>query len=124
MATEIDAVIAALRVVLAEAEQRKDYLSWDIAKVNDWIARLPGAWWGRWRHLKLRPDWTSGSSASTQNLISHVRATVAYLESYRSTTRPSVFRFLSFARNHTKALKSTDPKPKAISTPENKRLLH
>ena len=53
MAKDIDAVIAALRVLLDEAEKNGDTF-WKIAKVNDWIARLPGAWRGRWRRLELQ----------------------------------------------------------------------
>ena len=84
MANDIDAVIAALRVVLEEAERRET--SWDISKVNNWIARLPGAWRGRWRHLKLRAD--HGRTAYRQSFVGHVRATIAYLESYRDAQPP------------------------------------
>jgi hypothetical protein len=74
-----DAVIAALRVVLHEAEtcanfSRTDFY-WKTHIVNKWIYQLPGAWWGRWRELRLRSD--CGDLAERPNLIMHVRATLA-----------------------------------------------
>ena len=75
MAKSVDAVIAALQVILQEAETREDE-TWNVAMVNQWIARLPGAWMGRWWHLKLRAD-LYGTTAYRDNLISHVRATLA-----------------------------------------------
>jgi hypothetical protein len=85
MASDIDAVIAALRTVLKEAETRSSDYWWKTSVVNRWIARLPGAWTGRWRHLKLTAD--SGFDANRPNLISHVRATLAYLETNREAIR-------------------------------------
>jgi hypothetical protein len=47
MASDLEAVIAALRVVLREAEMRTN-LFWETHVVNRWIGQLPGARWGRW----------------------------------------------------------------------------
>ena len=82
MPSDVDAVIAALRVVLHEAETSTNFY-WETHIVNKWIYQLPGARWGRWRELRLRPD--SGDSAVRPNLITHVRATLAYLETNRET---------------------------------------
>ncbi len=118
MANDIEAVISALRVLLQEAERRDD-LRWNIAKVNDWIARLPGAWRGRWQRLKLRPDYESLGEADLENVITHLRAALAYLESYRDAPEPSTFRRWPFSRSKP-APKSKDAK--IILMPENKRL--
>jgi hypothetical protein len=87
MLSDVDAVIAALRVVLHEAETRNNFSRtdayWKTHIVNKWIYQLPGARWGRWRELRLRPD--CGDLAERQNLIMHVRATLAYLETNRET---------------------------------------
>ena len=81
MASDVDAVIAALRTILGEAETRVSEYRWKTHVVNRWINQLPGAWTGRWRHLKLRSDFQR--SAPRADLISHVRATLAYLETHR-----------------------------------------
>ena len=87
MSSDVDAVIAALRVVLHEVETHTNFSRtkayWETHIVNKWICQLPGARWGRWRELRLRPD--SGDSAVRPNLITHVRATLAYLETNRET---------------------------------------
>jgi hypothetical protein len=80
MSNEVDAVIAALRVVLHEAETSTNFY-WETHIVNKWICQLPGTRWGRWRELRLRPE----DSALRPNLITHVRATLAYLETNRET---------------------------------------
>ena len=80
MSKDVDAVIAALRIVLREAETRTDHY-WEIHIVNKWINQLPGAWWGRWGQLYLESD--SFGRAVRANLITHVRATLAYLETNR-----------------------------------------
>jgi hypothetical protein len=118
MTTELDATIAALRVLLAEAERRHDF-RWKIAKVNDWIARLPGAWRGRWRRLKLRADYPHLREADLENVITHLRATLAYLESYRSREQARALRFWRVAREKP-APQTKDAK--IIQMPENKRL--
>jgi len=81
MSSDVDAVIAALRTILEEAEARHAEFWWKTHIVNRWIDQLPGAWWGRWRSLRLRPD--SGNLAQRPNLLTHVRATLAYLETNR-----------------------------------------
>ena len=77
---DVDAVIAALQVVLEEAEARGSEFWWKTHIVNKWIDQLPGAR-RRWRELRLRGD--SGDLAQRANLITHVRATLAYLETNR-----------------------------------------
>jgi len=81
MAGDVGAVIAALRTILHEAETRVSEYRWKTHVVNRWINQLPGAWRGRWRHLKLRSDFQR--STPRADLISHVRATLAYLENHR-----------------------------------------
>jgi len=85
MASDVDAVIAALRIVLREAETRTREYSWKRHTVNKWIGQLPGAWMGRWRQLKLKATYSYNNEASREDLITHVRATVAYLETNRDT---------------------------------------
>jgi hypothetical protein len=113
------AVIDALRVVLHEAEAREDEHSFDISTVNRWIARLPGAWLGRWRHLKVPAEYSGGSTANRDNLISHVRATLAYLENQRDNPQPGRFRRGLFPRGTQKA---ADAMTNIIALPGNKRL--
>ena len=48
---DVDAVIAALRIALQEAEARTQGW-WKVAALNRWINQLPGAWWGRWNQLR------------------------------------------------------------------------
>ena len=87
MLSDVDAVIAALRVMLREVETHTKFSRtkayWETHIVNKWIYQLPGARWGRWRELRLRPD--CGDLAERPNLIMHVRATLAYLETNRET---------------------------------------
>ena len=87
MLSDVDAVIAALRVVLHEVETHTNFSRtkayWETHIVNKWIYQLPGARWGRWRQLRLRPD--NGNLAERTNLIMHVRATLTYLETNRET---------------------------------------
>jgi hypothetical protein len=91
--SDVDAVIAALRIVLNEAENTNG--SRPTKVVNRWIGQLPGAWWGRWRRLKLRGD--SSGRVSRDALIGHVRATLAYLEAQREALgkQRSWWRFLN-----------------------------
>jgi hypothetical protein len=91
--SDIDAVIAALRAVLQEAEHSSGWLQTKI--VNRWIGQLPGAWWGRWRRLYLRGD-INGNVAHAI-LVGHVRATIAYLEAQRGalSKHRSWWRFLN-----------------------------
>jgi len=81
MASSVDAVIAALRVVLRDAEMRSNQHWWKIEVVNPWIGQLPGAWWRRWRRLKLQGD--IGDQVVRTALIGHVSATLAYLETHQ-----------------------------------------
>jgi hypothetical protein len=79
MAANVDAVIAALKVALAEAERSREYY-WNVREANRWISELPGAWFGRWRNLRVE-----GSHGSTEraDFIAQLRATLAYLEANR-----------------------------------------
>ena len=81
MSGDVDAVMAALRIVLHEAETRTYDTWWKTHVVNRWIDQLPGGWRGKWRNLRLRAD--SGFEATRTNLITHVRSTLAYLETNR-----------------------------------------
>jgi hypothetical protein len=80
MSNRVDAVIAALRVVLGEAENSRD-VHWDVRRANRWISQLPGARWGRWRDLKLRGD--SLGDLKRELFISDLRAVLTYLEANR-----------------------------------------
>ena len=80
MPKRVDAVIAALRIALQEAEKGSG-LYWKAKAANRWIDRLPGAWMGRWRHLRLRGDHSDNTPRT--DFIGHVRATLAYLEANR-----------------------------------------
>ena len=81
MATDIDAVIAALRVALDEAEKNDDEHWWKVRNANRWIRQLPGTFFGRWRHLKLSGD--IGREIQRERFIGHVKATIAFLETNR-----------------------------------------
>ena len=81
MPSDVDAVIAALRIVLRDAETHTSQLWWKTEVVNRWIGQLPGAWWGRWRRLRLQGD--IGNQVVRTALIGHVSATLAYLETHR-----------------------------------------
>jgi len=50
-----DAVIAALRIALQEAEKGSGTF-WKAKASNRWINQLPGAWMGCWWHLRIRGD--------------------------------------------------------------------
>ncbi len=80
MADPVDAAIAALKVALAEAEKSKD-IQWKVRCANRWINQLPGAWWGRWRHLKLRSEYEGKMSRDL--FVSELRAVLAYMETNR-----------------------------------------
>lgn len=77
MSASLEAVVAALRVSLEEA-QKSNAAHWKPEAANRWIAQLPGAWTGRWRRLRLGGD-SVGSVERTQ-FVAHVRAVIAYLE--------------------------------------------
>jgi hypothetical protein len=80
MADRVDAAIAALSVVLKEAEKSVDRW-WKARRANCWIDQLPGSSWGRWRHLRLRGDITG--DVGRRLFISDLRAVLAYLEAHR-----------------------------------------
>lgn len=80
MGTEIDAVIAALKIELSEAE-RDSKTFWKTIRCNRWIKQLPGAWTRRWKNLKIRGD-IDGEISRTE-FVTHVKATLAYLEAHR-----------------------------------------
>lgn len=86
MAADVDAVIAALRVVLDEAQKsHQDF--WRVESANRWISHLPGAWSGRWRRLTLRGD--ASGDARRDEFIGHIRAVLAFLEANRLQIRAS-----------------------------------
>ena len=85
MPNDVDAVIAALHIVLHEAETRTTTYQWKTRVLNRWLNQLPGAWTGRWWHLKLRGDFDR--EVSREDLITHLRATLAYLETNREKIR-------------------------------------
>lgn len=53
MSTDVDAVIAALRIVLKEVERQSTTPKFPTHIVSKWIGQLPGAWTGWWRRLVL-----------------------------------------------------------------------
>jgi hypothetical protein len=76
MSKNIDAVIAALKTELSEAERYNSHW-WPAARCNRWIRQLPGGWW-RWRNLKIY-GYANGEVTRAE-FITHVRATLAYLQ--------------------------------------------
>jgi len=84
---EIDAVIAALKAVLTDVEQRPSVAHWQTRMVNRWINQLPGAWLWRWRHLKLRGD--IDRQVRRDEFVGHLRATITYLENRRDEQQSS-----------------------------------
>lgn len=89
MTSSVDAVIAALKVVLTEAERSRDSHV-DVRDANRWIDQLPGAWFGRWRNLKMRPQPYS-ESVTRSDFVSQLRATLAYLEANRERIGTALF---------------------------------
>jgi hypothetical protein len=77
MGSGIEGVVAALKVALEEA-QTSDEDCWDVKAANRWIDKLPGAWLGRWRQLRLAGD--SAGEVLRSEFVGHVRAVLAYLE--------------------------------------------
>lgn len=82
MTSTVDAVIAALKVALGEAE-RSRASQWKTREANRWIGQLPGAWFGRWRNLKLKPIYDYRDDIDRIDFITQLRATLAYLEGNR-----------------------------------------
>jgi hypothetical protein len=94
MGSDVDAVVAALKIALDEA-QGSAAAQWKAKAANRWVARLPGAWLGRWRHLKIEPGhW---GQVDREEFIGHVRAVVAYLE----TNREAASRTFAWRRHRT-----------------------
>jgi hypothetical protein len=92
---DVDAVIAALRIVLHEVERQTWAETFQTHIVNKWIGQLPGAWTGRWNRLLLEPRWTASPVAYREPVITHLRSTPAYLEANRDAiaARRSWWRF-------------------------------
>lgn len=82
MTSSVDAVIAALRVALAEAERSREII-WSSREANRWIAQLPGAWLGRWRNLRVKGTLGGHDNINRTDFVSQLRATLAYLEANR-----------------------------------------
>ena len=91
MADRVDAVIAALRIALEEAERSQDFV-WKVRNANRWIDQLPGSLFLRWRHLKLVSD--SGQVGRIE-FVGHARASIAYLVANRETMRSQRFWYWS-----------------------------
>jgi len=105
MAADVDAVIAALRVVLEEA-QKSDESFWRVEAANRWVSQLPGAWSGRWRKLIIKGD-TAGD-ARRDEFVAHVRAVVAFLEANRSRM-PAPRKWWSLRRRNSPAQPASTP---------------
>jgi hypothetical protein len=86
MAADVEAVIAALRVALDEA-QNSDEVNWRVLAANRWVGQLPGLWKGRWKSLMLQGDFIG--NVNRHQFIGHVRAVLAYLEASRAQIAPS-----------------------------------
>jgi hypothetical protein len=116
MAADVEAVIAALRVALDEAENSDDTY-WKVEAANRWVDELPGAWKGRWRKLKLRGG---GSGDIFRELfVGHVRATLAFLEANRAEIPSSSRRWWPMRRRgNAQAAAKTEP-PAAPARPVN-----
>ena len=111
MTTHIDAIIAALEVAHGEAEASEE-MEWDVVAANRWVALLPGTALGRWRTLKLRGD--EHGQISRERFLSHVRATLAYLEINRdaiAAMKPWSLRFRPAAEPPTDPHSGSKSKP-------------
>ena len=97
MASDVDAVIGALRVVLADVEARRHVSFFPYHTLNRWINRLPGSRWGRWRDLKIKRSFTD--EIHRDDFIAHLRATLTYLEINRDHIKQSRA-WWPFARKH------------------------
>ena len=84
MVDQVSAVVSALRVALGEAERSQDTW-WKVRNANRWIDQLPGALFGRWRHLKISGD--SIGDVKRLEFVGHVRATIAYLVANQELVR-------------------------------------
>ena len=111
MAADVEAVIAALRVALDEA-QNSDDTYWKSEAANRWIGQLPGAWSGRWRRLKLHAD--ASGDVYREAFVGHVRAALAFLEASRAQIAPSRKWWPMRRRGNAQAV--TKAEPQAPST--------
>jgi hypothetical protein len=120
MSSNIDAVIAALHVALEDAERSQEHW-WKVRAANRWINQLPGAWMGRWWHLKLWAEIGEGL-ISRARFIGHVRATLAYLEANREEIRTTRLWSWPLSRR-AKTLHSgpVDAEFKVIAEPDSNR---
>ena len=105
MAADIEAVVAALRVALDEAQKSEESF-WKVSSINRWIDLLPGTWMGRWRDLKLKGDDTG--EADREQFVGHVRAVIAFLETSRTPT-PRLRKWWSLRRRSTTGQPATQP---------------
>ena len=118
MSKDVHAVIAALRMVLQDAEARRVAgASAPATDVNRWIAQLPGAWMGRWRHLMLQGDYTGRVYLSA--LVPHVRATLAYLEVNRDQIKHRTWLWPFKARARPAAPEPIEAVFKDVSDPKD-----
>jgi hypothetical protein len=108
MARGHEAVVAALRVAL-EAAQKSNAVHWRASAANRWIDQLPGAWIGRWRHLRLVAEF--GDEINRERFVGHVRAAIAYLEAYGSPAS-SGRKWWSLRRRSAPAQAATPAPPK------------
>ena len=117
MAADVEAVIAALRVALDEA-QNSDDTYWKVEAANRWVGELPGTWKGRWRKLKLRGD---GSGDIFRELfVGHVRATLAFLEANRAEIHsPRTWWPMRRRNSATQAVAKSEPQAAPSARPVN-----
>lgn len=101
MAKDVDAVIAALKAALRDAEGRGFY-ECKARVANRWINQLPGAWTGKWRQLKIQSDILG--NVERPDFIGQVRATIAYLETNRDAIQSSSSLAWPFKRKRKVAL--------------------
>lgn len=121
MSNNIDAVIAALRIAQKEAEKSTSW-DWKVKAANRWINQLPGAWMGRWRHLKLRAEYAEGR-ISRNDFIGHVKAVLAYLETNREAIASMHVWSWPFSRSEAKPpAEPVDAEFNEVTDPEPKRL--
>lgn len=117
MAANVDAVIAALRVVL-EAAEDNDASFIKVESANRWIEQLPGSWSGRWRKLVLKGD-VSGET-SREEFLSHVRAVIAFLDANRLQI-PAPRKWWSLRRRNTPTQPSSSPSTATSAAPAASR---
>jgi hypothetical protein len=84
--SEINGIIAALKVVAKDARSRNYEAWWDPMVVNRWVLALPGSNSGRWTHLLLSAS--SNGWAARNNVIAHAEALIAFLEANKLAFGP------------------------------------